>query len=245
MPYNFLLIPIIFSYIILRYSSFFKFNLQRRSKDVLVFETIVLSIPIILTSIALNWFFKTNHPSEFKESAKFLGNNIFDSKTRYFYSFFFGSICCTILIFFTQWLIITLQRAGFINNNYFSNRAVRKYGDELEKFIAERIKKGDFAQFSLKNGKVYIGFCTGTPIPGMNNFIKVIPFYSGYRNKETHNIEITTEYVEVIDNLLKEDDYDKILLLGISFKKDEILSFSIYHPEIFKKFNPINNKSVE
>lgn len=239
MPYNFLLIPIIFSYIILRYSYFFKYNLQRRSKDVLIFETIVLSIPIILISIGLNWIFKTNHPSEFKESAKFLGNNIFDSKTRYFYSFFFGSLYCTILIFFSQWLIVSMQNAGFVNKNYFSNRAVRKYGDELEKFIADRIKEGGVAQFSLKNGKVYIGFCIGIPTPGMNSFIKIIPFYSGYRNKDNHKIEITTNYVEVFHNLIS-NRIDKSHLLGISFRKDEIVSFSIYDSEIFKKFKSIS-----
>ncbi|WP_333661597.1 hypothetical protein [Chishuiella changwenlii] len=238
MPYNFLLIPIIFSYIILRYSSFFKYNLQRRSKDVLVFETIVISIPIIIISILLNYIFRTNLPAEYKEGAQFLGNNVFDSKTRYFYSFLFGSLFCFCFVFITGFIVRQLEYYDYINHNYLSNRAVRKYGDELEKFISKQIKEGKPAQFTLKNGKVYIGFCSGgIPIPGMSTYIKIMPIYSGYRNKEDHTLKITTDYFDVLKNIFYEDNFDKFGIIGISFKKDEIVSFTIYDEDLFKSFS--------
>lgn len=237
MPYNFLLIPIIFSYIILRYSSFFKYNLQRRSKDVLVFETIVISIPIIFVSIFFNYLFRANNPIEYKETAKFLGNNVFESKTRYFYSFLFGSLLFTFFIFSGDYLIRIFQELKFIDENYFEKRAVRKYGDELEKFITTRISEGDISQFTLKNGKVYMGFCVGIPTPGVNTFIKIIPICSGYRNKEDHTIKITTDYLDVIKKIVTEHNFEKLNLIGISFKKDEIVSFSIYDEDIFNRFS--------
>lgn len=239
MPYNFLLIPIIASYIILRYSLFFKYNLQRRSKDVLVFETLVLSIPIIVISVTINRISKTLYPNAYKESANFFGNEVLNANTPFFYSFIFCSFVIVVLFWIFQRVMKILQDNNLIiDENYFVKRAVRKYGDELEKFITRCIIEGKAAQFTLKNGKVYIGFCMEIPTPGSNNYIFVIPFYSGYREKESHVIKITTSYGEPLLYIMKEDK-SKLNLMGVSFKKDEILSFSIHDKEIFSKFKNI------
>lgn len=236
MPYNFLLITIIASYIILRYSLFFKYNLQRRAKDVLIFETIVLAVPMIIVGVFLNYLIKINYPNEFRSVSRYIGNNVYNAETRFFYTFFIVAISTLILVFLVQSLFVSLMKLKVIDQNYFSLRAIRKYGDELEKFITYCITEGKLAQFTLKNGKVYIGFCKDIPTPGMNNFIFILPLYSGYREKESHLLHINTTYIDLLYRMTQSDD-ENFKIIGVSIKKDEILSYSIYDKKIFNEFN--------
>lgn len=95
-------------------------------------------------------------------------------------------------------------------------------------------------QITLKNGKVYIGFCEIIPIPQKTNFLTLSPVLSGYRESESKKLIITTDYFNVIEKYLKkieEPNSQVSLNTDIIIKQDEILTANIYEQEIFDMFN--------
>lgn len=76
------------------------------------------------------------------------------------------------------------------------------------------------------------------------NYLKLSPYLSGYRNKDTKQLTITTDYEKVVDEFIaeiKEEtgvDVDEITLnTDVIIKQDEILTATIYEQAVFDKFN--------
>lgn len=97
-------------------------------------------------------------------------------------------------------------------------------------------------QITLNNNKVYIGFTDILPEPKKTNYLKITPVMSGYRDSETKELTITTEYFKVLkiytSDCPKFDIYD----IDITLKQDEILTASIYDQNVFNLFNKTKNK---
>lgn len=121
-----------------------------------------------------------------------------------------------------------------------SRWAVDKNGDEIEKLFKKSVEQGLTIQVTLKNDKVYIGFSETIPIPQKTNYLTLSPIISGYRDKETKRLVITTEYFKVVDEFIKElkNDEDSVTLnTDVIIKQDEILSAGIYEQRIYDLFN--------
>ena len=119
-----------------------------------------------------------------------------------------------------------------------AKRAADISGDLIELLIAESIEHQRLIEISLKNGKSYIGFAlvSGITRQGESD-IALIPMVSGYRNKDTHELEITTNYAPVVQESL--DDYSSELVyedFRIVIPMPEILSARIFHPEAYERF---------
>jgi hypothetical protein len=53
---------------------------------------------------------------------------------------------------------------------------------------------------SLDNGKFYVGLVAAAPnLEPHDTFLSITPFYSGYRDKETHRLMFTVDYLKVYD----------------------------------------------
>lgn len=124
--------------------------------------------------------------------------------------------------------------------------AIKKNGDELETLVKDSALKGQTIMLTLKNNKVYIGFCEEIPIPQKTNYLKLSPILSGYRNSETKQFKPTTDYFKVVDKFIEEIEEkegikkDRITLnTDVIIKQDEILTASIYEQNIYDKFNSL------
>lgn len=239
MPYNLLLIPIITGYYILTFSLLFKYNTQRLSRERILFESILVGLLSVICGFILRVIFDLITCSKAIPFILQYLNKLPIEKPLYFWTVLFSSFTSVIIFKIINKLI----------NNYYSKDdpiiwAVNKYGDEIETLFKESALKGFAVQITLKNDKVYVGFCEETPIPKLTNYLKLSPILSGYREKETKQLKITTDYEEVVNQFIKDieekegKDLEKISLnTDVIIKQDEILTASIYEQKIFDMFN--------
>lgn len=242
MPYNLLLLPVIVGYISLIYSLFFKYNSQRLSRNRILFESIAIGVIIVSFGFIIRTIIQLIFPNLIYWIIDFL-KIVPINKSEYFWTFIFSSLLALIFVFLSNKFI----RRKFPNNNIPIGWAVDKNGDEIEKLFKKSVEEALTIQVTLKNDKVYIGFSETIPIPNKTNYLTLSPLMSGYRDKETKRLVITTDYFKVVETFikeLKEDEPTITLNTDVIIKQDEILTASVYEQKIYDMFN-FPNKQEE
>ena len=115
--------------------------------------------------------------------------------------------------------------------------AINNHGNEIEQLCMQSMIDGFALQVTLKNEKVYIGYIDEVRAPGQTNYLVFIPMYSGYRDQETKKITLTTLYEPVFKSLVNDNLNDKLSIIQLIIKLDEILTISPHDPEVFQRFN--------
>ena len=127
----------------------------------------------------------------------------------------------------------------------FKRMAMLQYRDILELLFEKSVSDAKLVSITLKNNKVYIGIVTRYPEPHTKGerFVSILPIFSGYRDKETKRLAISTDYLAVYDELeelqkadpsLDTDDFDIIIPIS------EILSINIYSLAVSDLFDNID-----
>ncbi len=130
----------------------------------------------------------------------------------------------------------------FPGNHFYSKeraarRAATESGDLIELLIAESIEHQRLIELSLRSGKSYIGFALESGVTRQGEAdIALIPIASGYRDKDTHELKITTNYARVVQESLD----DSLGLVYEDFRivipMPEIVSARVFHPEAYRRF---------
>ena len=133
----------------------------------------------------------------------------------------------------------------FVLNCFYSReRAERRTadarGDLVELLIAESLDHGKLIEISLRSGKSYIGFALGSNIARQRESdVAIIPMASGYRNKDTQELTITTDYSPVMEELL-EGGPGTFDLVNEDFRvvipRTEIISARLFLLEAYQRF---------
>lgn len=115
---------------------------------------------------------------------------------------------------------------------------ISKYGTELQKFSANFVlecypyEDQIFIEVTLKNNKVYIGLPDDFPRPlppGSNEYFNILPMYSGYRTEVTHQLEITTNYIQHYqDHLVEDEESYKVSIAG-----SEVLTVKRFNSKVY------------
>ena len=141
-----------------------------------------------------------------------------------------------------------------LNKLFFSQRDAEKkiaeeHGDLVELLIVEGIERATLIEVSLRGGKVYIGFPLANRVARWTgSHMSMLPMSSGYRNKDTLELEITTEYAPVISDYLKntaeptERVADKLRDFRIVIPRAEIVSARLFDPGLHQQFKAAANK---
>ncbi|MBI5450358.1 MAG: hypothetical protein HY940_03285 [Gammaproteobacteria bacterium] len=96
-------------------------------------------------------------------------------------------------------------------NKYQLLQAIKH--DELEELIYHSVKYEKPLLVTLDSGKVYVGWAVVAPNPlAAVKHIKMLPLLGGYRNKDTQQVEFTTNYHEIITSIEQESDLDHLTL---------------------------------
>lgn len=160
MPYNLFLIVTITGYFILTYSQLFKYNIQRFSRERILFESILAGFLIVVGGFIFRIIFDFITCGKVVPILLEFLNKLPIEKPLYFWTFIFSSLISILLAWFTNWVIIK-----YYPKNDQIVRAVNKNGDEIEKLFKDSAINGYLIQVTLKNEKVYVGFCEEIPIP--------------------------------------------------------------------------------
>lgn len=85
-------------------------------------------------------------------------------------------------------------------------------------------KKGFPIMFTLNSGKVYVGNVVRTPNPTeQRKAIRITPLLSGYRDQNTQDFVVTTDYYEIISELQKPPHKRKEFLKKLSMEDFEVV----------------------
>ena len=245
MPYNLFIIPIITGYLILTNSSLFKYNSQRLTRVRILFESIVIGVLSLGFGFLIRSFVEILPFNVTTQIYKFLDVIPF-RQPDYFWTLIFSCFLASILF-----IIIELCIRKYYSKDDAIVWAINKSGDELETLVKDSAIKAQTIMLTLKNDKVYIGFCEEIPIPQKTNYLKLSPILSGYRDSETKEFKPTTDYFEVVEEFIREIEYkegikkEKITLnTDIIIKQDEILTANVFEQEVYNKFNKVNTKTI-
>ena len=134
---------------------------------------------------------------------------------------------------------VVLPVAG--NLIYSSEKGARKVandsGDLIEVLMEESIEDQTLVEISLRTRKSYIGFALQSRVTSHREpDLCVIPIASGYRDKDTQELNITTNYAPVIQQSLEESlaitDEDFRIIIPMS----EVVSVRLFLPEAYVLF---------
>ena len=138
-------------------------------------------------------------------------------------------------------VILGLVAPLFCNLFYKSERAARRAasqdGDGIELLITESFESYQFVEITLRTGKVYIGLPLEPAIAIQDEAdVSLLPFASGYRDRETQELELTSYYGTVLRNALNEGEVEKSRDLRIVVALSEIVSARPFIPRVFELF---------
>ena len=76
-------------------------------------------------------------------------------------------------------------------------RAVRRASDYMELLFVESMRSDSLVELTLQSGKAYVGWILNASVPDPERkFVEMLPLASGFRAKENHKLEFTTNYAE-------------------------------------------------
>lgn len=132
------------------------------------------------------------------------------------------------LIWLLHELLFYDETAGFI-------KSARDRGDQLGALIAEALGSDMFIEISLRSRKSYIGYPLSMK-NGRNADIELSPLQSGYRDEETQELIIDTDYTGVILDNSDIDASDTRVVISSS----EVVSAKPFDPRLYRRFQEVN-----
>ncbi|MCX8490502.1 MAG: hypothetical protein ORN54_05495 [Cyclobacteriaceae bacterium] len=178
LPINLLLFPLVGGYYITTRLEDSKFISQRLSAQAIVFNAVLVGMPLMAISLAITTVITYIFPTH----VMWIRSTLFPIKDD-----FFGTCLLAILISF----LYTKIRNHFIDETRAIYSAIEKSGSELELLVAYSFKESQLIQLSLRNDKVYIGWAEVLPKPSHCQYIQLIPLFSGYRDDKKELIIVT------------------------------------------------------
>lgn len=155
----------------------------------------------------------------------------------------------TAILSFVLGLVLPFLLNLFHDRKEEAERTARKRGSFIELLLADSRTRMNPVELSLRNGKSYIGFVNGFSVEGGivrrdESDVALIPIASGYRDNDTKELIITTDYSLVIREWLKENRPDSSGKdFEIVFPISEIVSARIFLPEASLLFRQTNQPS--
>lgn len=246
-----ILIPLIAGYIFLFTFNLTKYYNIRVERQRLIFNSLICTLFLAFISYNLDYLFLRSNFS------------IFGSQPISFYrtqiSLYIGKVVGenhvvygmkqSILI-----LLLSYPLGKFLNLVFWRKFAfeytITRWGNQLDRLfwfsLTEKKDEKKLLMITTKSHKVYIGYVNKISEPLGETYIRIIPNFSGYRNKDDLRIDITTKYTDIIKDLVEKNAKKEIdEKLGIIIPVSEILIVSKFDSEIFGRFNDVEDSQDE
>ncbi|MBC6399475.1 MAG: hypothetical protein GDA51_05740 [Ekhidna sp.] len=231
MEFNILILPLIGGYYFLSESYYFKFKYDRISDQRLIFSSaiagFVFLIPAFISNIVLE---ALNGDCTVKPFASYFGLDM-------------SYLGTSILSFLYAFLGVKVpnklidnreKREEKSNRKNRVKKSIKKYGELLEIVLLDAFEEDKMVSITLKSNKVYVGWSIYIDEPDQNKkeYIQVVPTFSGYRDTDTKELYLTTEY-PLIDSDPQRTNKDFI----ITIRRDEVVSINFFDIQLYDKFN--------
>lgn len=123
---------------------------------------------------------------------------------------------------------------------YLLNHAIAN--NDFEKLIADSFYKRIPVLFTLSSRKIYIGWAVGAPNPSAERkSVRILPALSGYRDSENHQLQITTNYYDILSKVEGEDSDSPLnhvskKELEVVIPVDQIVASHLFDISIYLEF---------
>jgi len=233
MPFNVLLLPLLGGYIFLTNWNRTRFTTKRYSGERLIFHAAVAGVLFLALSFVAVRGVIAFHPETYKGWRAAVP---FPWTGTSFGAFLIGSL-----------LWIPLNRWWYPLERE-TRRAINAWNDYLEVLLERALRETKQVSVSVKSRKVYVGFVTSNFDPAYERkFIRILPTSSGYRDENTQELVLTTDYAKVYQQIIQEDN---AFLLGgvedflIVIPVAEISSANLFDPAAYQKFQQLSPKKL-
>ena len=136
-------------------------------------------------------------------------------------------------------LVLPLIGNWFYDAEKSARVAAIRNGNLIELLISESIYDQHLVELSLRSGKSYIGLAlqSGRERHGDSD-VELVPLVSGYRDIDTQELVITTNYSEAIEQSLESESirYEDFRVV---VPRLEIISARIFDPDAYQLFQQI------
>ena len=224
MPFNLLLLPLVGGYYLLITSRFTKFIHQRIDRQRLIFNSVLAGIMLIGLSVGITKIIEYFEPAwlyTIKESVPL----------QLPYT---GTAVLSLLL----GILLSHLSNFFISDTRALSWSIKLIGNELEQLINGAFLKAALVSFTMKNGKVYVGWPISLPRPSRGSYLSVLPLFSGYRNDE-HDVIFTTEYWDIYQQRQEEGESDMYKGFLLVLSTNEVVSASLFDLDIYDRFGQI------
>jgi hypothetical protein len=223
MPWNLLILPLAAGYFVITRCHFFKFRYRLLDRQKLLFEVVLVAFLLLLITYPVSVAILANLPDHWR--------TVYLTYRPYPY---LGTTLGTVLLAIGATYFLNLFRS----KSQAIKQAINQHGSAFDRLLLDAIEYPQLICFTLKNGKVYIGypkFINDLVNPGT---ITIFPFYSGYRD-ETQDIVITTFYERFYEQLQDDDPDNDDLEFEQLFSVAEILSAKRFDIDFYDRFGAI------
>lgn len=222
-----LLLPLLGGYWFLNLFYFTKFYHQRIEKQRLIFNSSIVAIFISflgggVDNLLLNFF------PNFRE---FLGKMIWVD---------YEGLKLSFLIFGISPLLAVIL--NFIPKRLLMYLIIKWRGDQFEKLLWNSLREKDdkdkLIMITLSTRKVYVGIVNKIQKPIGDSYVSMLPYFSGFRDNDTLDFIITTNYFKVIEELVNNNQEELIdSKMGVILHKKDIHQITRFDKTVFDKFN--------
>lgn len=229
MPYNLLLLPLLGGFVFITRWNRTRWHALRAEKERLLFYAALAG----LFHLGLAFLIASLPPLIRCRPSLPCLPQLWNEHVPFEYS---GIACLAFALGAGSWPILNL----FWKTKNESDRIIKDEGGPFEQLLDNAMKYEKRVILTLKGGKVYVGRIGQSYRPGQRDqTILLLPLKSGYREKDKHRVELTTDYeaaYEGIKNDYPETYADVIRDFGIVIPIVEITSISIYSDMVHRRY---------
>lgn len=227
--FDLLLLPLLGGYIFLITFFLTRFYHQRIERQRLIFNSSILAVILSLIVLALDHFIVKDFFLNLRENIGEINPVEYEGLNE------------SLLIFLSSYPLAKLFNLMLPKKKALAF-VVNKWGNDFEKLFWTSLKSKDdedkLLMITTKSNKVYVGYVNKISEPIDNSHITIIPNFSGFRNKETQEFKVTTDYLNVLEYYINREEVKLIdKKMGIVIPLSEIVMVSKFVPEIFDRFN--------
>ncbi|WP_375579960.1 hypothetical protein ABWH96_02445 [Marivirga tractuosa] len=229
--FDLLLLPLLGGFWFLNIFNYTKYYHQRIERQRLIFNSSIVAIFLSALGLLIDGFFPEV-------------NNLLSNLVPFNYSGFNQSL----LIFLISPVFAILL--NLIPRRFLLQLAINKHGDQIENIFWESlIQKNDndkLLMITTNFNKIYVGYVKTIQKPIGDSFVTLLPYFSGYRNKDTQELEITTDYFSIIKKMIEDKKLDEIdKKLGVTLHKSDVTLVSKFDQSVFDRFNKSDEVEVD
>ena len=221
------LVPVLGGYLFLINLHYTRYGVMRKSGYHLFFQSAIAGGVLVATARPVAVFMNDNLPQ------------ISALWTHYVPFHYSGTVALSVLLGFILPYAVNLLHG----KEEAERRAATESGALIELVISESLDRQKPVELTLKNGKSCIGFVLERKMAAFGESdIALIPMKSGYRDKDTHELVLTTDYISAIRKCLD----DRLMIPDLRYEDfrvvipmSEVMSVRIFHPEAYERFQDV------